>query len=571
MAVERIIGIDFGTSTSVIRVKRYENGKTVGEKLEVKEVVFGGKGTTVPTLIQKKDDNESIVYYGYDAQQKRKKTTTYHSFKMDLESDDLQKREQARALTEEFFRYLASVYKAQSNGGFLGEPGDQERTIVSYPVKWNRETRKFMVDVATRAGFPNVSGMDEAQAAIRAVAVMNEDYLRTNNLLVNGMPSNILLVDMGAGTTDLVLCRYTPGKEAKADILKIWPKAGELLFGGREVDSLLQTFFRNLLDVEDAKQVFKRIGVEKFKAWKEENVSPALIRGDSVSDFEALDQYLEDHDMGIGEYCLDRTAFEECLFGYLNQLPELINGCLESANFSGRDIDLVIVTGGHSQWYFVKEMLAGKMPQYGKLELTKISGDSSRIIQVARPQETVAIGLCYSSINVIIQGNYFDPVIVNRGGKINFLETAGKPISSHGWEAAGSFSNRLAAVRKNGKWGYININGDVVIDYRFDKAHLFCEGYAAVQKNGKWAYINKEGILIVDYLFDEANMFHNGFATVRKGNKWSFIGIDGKVRGSYKWDWIYPFEEKGTALARMGKDKYFTINSDGANLGEFKY
>ena len=59
MAAERIIGIDFGTSTSVIRVKRYKDGKALGEKLEVKEVTFDGKGTTVPTLIRKKDDDEN--------------------------------------------------------------------------------------------------------------------------------------------------------------------------------------------------------------------------------------------------------------------------------------------------------------------------------------------------------------------------------------------------------------------------------------------------------------------------------------------------------------------------------
>ena len=55
MAVERVIGIDFGTSTSMIRVKRYENGKPVGEALEIKEVMFGGNGVLVPTLIMKKE------------------------------------------------------------------------------------------------------------------------------------------------------------------------------------------------------------------------------------------------------------------------------------------------------------------------------------------------------------------------------------------------------------------------------------------------------------------------------------------------------------------------------------
>lgn len=404
MAIERIIGIDFGTSTSVIRVKRYEDGKPVGEKLETKEVVFSGLGATVPTLIQKKDDDKSIVYYGYEAQQKRKKTTTYHSFKVDLESSDPEKRALARNLTEEFFCYLAKTYKAQSEGGHLGEPGDKERTIVSYPVKWGEETRQFMVEAAQKAGFPNVTGMDEAQAAIQAVTVMSEDHLRKNGLLVSGKPCNILLIDMGAGTTDLVLCRYTPGAEAKAEILSTWPKDGEILFGGREVDSLLQEYFRNMMDEESANLVFRRVGLDKFKIWKENTVSPALDRNDSVTDFEPLDNQIEDNDIDMEEYCLDRASFEKCLEVYLKQLPKLINGCIDNSEIKASDMDLVIVTGGHGQWYFVNEMLAGKMPKFGKLELAKLKANPSRIISIARPQETVALGMVYSPMQVVIHG-----------------------------------------------------------------------------------------------------------------------------------------------------------------------
>ena len=54
MAAERIIGVDFGTSTSVIRVKRYENGAPIGEHLETKEVIFGSNGAMVPTLVIRK-------------------------------------------------------------------------------------------------------------------------------------------------------------------------------------------------------------------------------------------------------------------------------------------------------------------------------------------------------------------------------------------------------------------------------------------------------------------------------------------------------------------------------------
>ena len=201
MAVERVIGIDFGTSTSMIRVKRYENGKPVGEALETKEVMFGGNGVLVPTLIMKKEDDPSVVYFGYEAQQKKRKFTNYHSFKVNLESDNEEKRAEARKLTEEFLAYMGKEYRAQSDGGHLGNPDDKERTIISYPVKWSEETKQFMVESAKKAGFPNVTGMDEAQAAIQAVTVMSTGYLQKHGMLQNGKATNILLIDMGAGTT----------------------------------------------------------------------------------------------------------------------------------------------------------------------------------------------------------------------------------------------------------------------------------------------------------------------------------------------------------------------------------
>lgn len=400
MAAERIIGVDFGTSTSVIRVKRYENGKPLGEALETREVVFGG-GSMVPTLVMRKEDDASVSYFGYEAQQKKKRFNSFHSFKMDLESADPAQQSLARDLTEAFYHYLARQYKSQSEGGHLGSPSDKERTIISYPVKWREETKRFMVETAIKAGFPNVTGMDEAQAAIQAVVIMSAEHLQKHGLLQAGVGANILLIDMGAGTTDLVLARYCPGSGTPPEVLNTWPRGGSIQFGGREIDSLLQGYFRKLLQGEDedtVEKVFRRIGTDKFKSWKEETVSPALRKNDPVSDFAALDERLEDEEIDL-EYCLDRASLEDCLADYLRQFPELMNGCLHNAGMSGSDVDLVIVTGGHSQWYFVQDMLAGKLPRFGQVDLPKIKANPARIVPISRPQETVALGLAYSGLH----------------------------------------------------------------------------------------------------------------------------------------------------------------------------
>lgn len=244
MAVQRIIGVDFGTSTSVIRVKRYENGKPagVGEKLETGSVVFNGMYPMVPTLIQRVGDS---TYYGYDAQIAKKKAVLYQGFKVKLESEIPEEREEAAPLLKNF---------------------DNSR----------------------------------------------------------------------------------------------------------------------------------------FKAWKENLVSPALLRGDVVDGFSDLDSSLEMMGVDVEDYGLNRKELERFAGEYLRGLPQLVRGCIREAGIRPAEVELVILTGGHSQWYFTGELLAGKKPEICEALLLQIAADPGRIILISRPQETVALGLAYQKLSIIL-------------------------------------------------------------------------------------------------------------------------------------------------------------------------
>ncbi len=393
---ERIIGVDFGTSTSVIRVKRYDMyGNPLGERLDSREVTFSTGRTMLPTIIQR---TNSATYYGYEAMAPKRRAKLFQNFKMNLESKSPMLRLAARRDTEEFFRYMACAYHEQSKSGHLGEADDEEHTIVSYPVKWSNETSEFLLEAARKAGFPNVEGMDEAQAAIQGVLVQSAGYLSKQGYLKNNVPTNILLIDMGAGTTDLVLTRYTPGENSKNEVLCTWPKTNGIFFGGREVDSLLVRYISKRLPEDRAGQVLDNCGIEKFKEWKEQLVSPTLLQNGIVQEFGELDNLLDLLGIVIDDYALDRYEFEDMAREYLKLFSKIVNGCIQESGLKGKDVDLVILTGGHSQWYFVNEMLRGEMTDYGAILLMKIITDKGRIIQTSRPHETVALGLVYGPL-----------------------------------------------------------------------------------------------------------------------------------------------------------------------------
>lgn len=392
---KRIIGIDFGTSTTVVHVKSYDDeGTPLGnEALSVKTVEVNGGYSKIPTLIRKVD-NAMHPYYGFDAKGDNKRgSILYQNFKLDLESDDADKKQQARELTKEFLKYIHDRYSEQSNQNYLGESGETERTLVSYPVKWSEETRLFMLEAAKEAGFSNVEGVDEAQASIWSSLVQCENYLSEKEYIKEDEPANILLVDMGAGTTDIVICRYTYGENAENEIISTWPKTAEINFGGSEVDKILMDYIFSKMPDEIKGKIKRKI--EHFKEWKEETVSPALAKGEMVQECSCVDGLLSIVDMELDEFTLDRDEFERVAADYLACFSKLVNEAIENSGLESEDIDLVIVTGGHSQWYFVNEMLCGNI---GNINLPKIKADNGRIIPIARPQETVSLGLVYEPL-----------------------------------------------------------------------------------------------------------------------------------------------------------------------------
>ncbi|HET6892084.1 MAG TPA: WG repeat-containing protein [Pyrinomonadaceae bacterium] len=102
--------------------------------------------------------------------------------------------------------------------------------------------------------------------------------------------------------------------------------------------------------------------------------------------------------------------------------------------------------------------------------------------------------------------------------KYSYIDSTGKNvIDASGYESAGNFSERLAAVldRRKG-WGFIDKTGAFVIPPKFESALGFSEGLAAVLLDNKWGFINKNGILVIDHQFDWVAEFSEGVAVVQR-------------------------------------------------------
>ena len=398
MSVERIIGIDFGTSTSLVKVKAYRDGQPVdGDPTSTQAVEFDNGRVTTPTLIRFAGGAE---YYGQDAVSPKLDSTLCKNFKLDLQSPDAAAKAQAQELTRKFFRFLYEQYSGQSTrfGQF-----DAERTLVSYPAKWTKETREFMLQAARDAGFQHVSGMDEPTAALYTVMVQESARLVQQGYLTAGKPAYVLMIDMGAGTTDLALCRYTPGGRNR--IIDTWPPAeSKVLFGGREMDELLIRYLVDYLKrcgtPEKMVANVEKNNLEDCKAWKENSVSSALARGAAADECAFVTSML----MWAGGIAapfpaINRAVLEDYCRDYIGRYAELIAGAMAHARqaapeFDAGDLSLAVLTGGHSQWYFAKDMLCCVLPGYEGGVGVRLS--ANQVVSLKAPQHTVSSGLVFS-------------------------------------------------------------------------------------------------------------------------------------------------------------------------------
>ena len=409
----RVIGIDFGTSSTYMYVKRYNPDNLMENSFNYIAVSFnhGESVGYLPSVIR--ENSDASFDFGRTANEAVEGASIHRNFKMKLESSDSEERAHARLLTEKLFEHLYSNYRQQLSQ--MGDPSDEVETIISYPVKWLDETIDFMVQAAKKAGFPNVRGMDEATAAISTVITQNFHQMCANDMLSPDKEKYLLLVDMGAGTTDLVLCRYhfenPDGGEITADKLRIetvtnWPTDENApTFGGREIDEKLTEYVEEYLrralpaGLSSMASAITRTG-NSVKLWKENHVSSTLNKNQPVTSCGFIRAYLMQAQEKFPP--ITRESFEQMIEDKLQDYTALLSGCLDAAasadaDFAENGLNIVILTGGHSSWYFAKEIIDGTdKNRFYHPSLAKIYDNKSRVFSMPNPQSTVALGLIYN-------------------------------------------------------------------------------------------------------------------------------------------------------------------------------
>lgn len=408
--ITRIIGIDFGTSTSVVKI--YNNGG--GDSVYTLSV--GNGMQEIPTIIFRRA-SDGMLFIADEALMQINQGTegeTYRNFKLDLVSDVDNVKAAAVEYTTLFFKYLHKRYEEQCNMGSFGNC-DQTKVYVSYPAKWPSFVRLIMLDCAIKAGFgtrDTVFGLDEPTAAAVASLHEREKELKEAGLYFENTTYKAMMVDMGAGTTDIVLFEYRiEGGNLHINNPVTYPTAESTkLCGGREIDEIFSefcaTYCHSIPAAGNVPQGFLDKCRSEAKPWKEEVVSMGLKEnleikspGFIIQQINMMKQFGLPVNPNLQPFVMNRLTFESITQthwqNWRNMLEEAFGEGRKFGYNSTDDINVIILNGGHSQWYGVKDFLLGKpFANLKPLSFKNIQNYPASLVQSIKPSQTVATGLC---------------------------------------------------------------------------------------------------------------------------------------------------------------------------------
>lgn len=427
-----IVGIDFGTSTTVVRYRM--------EDSDVIQSLKDANGTSdiIPTVIFRNSDYDTTEY-GVQALTSATSAVNGEAianFKMDLL--DPEKREHAKELIEEFLTYIYSLFKEQTKGLY---PSSTEINI-SYPAKWDDTMVKIMKNAVANAGFEGkINGRKEPEAATRNMLNNHLKELQRAKLLGTNKPLRIFMLDMGAGTTDISIFKLTIDDEGIPNITELlsYPSKEEvILCGGREIDLALQNYIINYCKDKGLTLMPDCVELPNVKHWKDFTVSPRLKTEQPFPLITAVSlalKYSGRNDI-VESFSFDRSDFEQATKEHWNKLYSLIKSAMSQYKYAKpEDIDFVCLTGGHSAWYTIPKLFNGDgvcnyIAKEGKdpdaLNFKKLKDEPWRMNAVldTLPHESVARGLCLMDQRMI----YVTPSSNNVWAKITINNEPGEII-----------------------------------------------------------------------------------------------------------------------------------------------
>ena len=379
MAKEIIVGIDLGTTNSVISYMQAD-GKV--------KVIPNPEGTnTTPSVVSFKGSGEEIVGNAAKRQaitnpdtvaSAKRKIGTPDRFHINCLNKDFTPQE----ISSKVLAYMKSY--AEKN---LGQP--VTKAVITVPAYFNDAQRQATKDAGTIAGLDVVRIINEPTAACLAYG------LDTNK------SENVLVFDLGGGTLDVSILDIGEGT------FQVLSTSGDTNLGGDDWDHLIADWIQAQIKIETGVDLNDRMARQRFLDAAER----AKIELSS-----SLETTISLPFIGMGangpinfETALSRAKFQELTRPLLERCRAPMEKALKDSGLSYNDIANILMVGGSTRMPAVQEFVK------------KITGKDLNLS--INPDEAVSVGAAIQG--AVIAGDVKDVVLLDVTPLTLGIETLG--------------------------------------------------------------------------------------------------------------------------------------------------
>jgi len=389
MAKEKIIGIDLGTTNSVVAVVIGTEPVVIpnkeGERITPSVVAFKGQEVLVGSIAKRQAilNAENTVFSikrfmgrRYDEAEVDIKRVPYKVVRGRDDRVEIYIPALGRNFTPEEISAKILSYLKQVAESYLGEP--VKKAVITVPAYFNDAQRQATKDAGIIAGLEVMRVFPEPTAAALAYGLDKTDKTL-----------RVAVYDLGGGTFDISILELDQG------VFEVKSTAGDTHLGGDDIDQriiewLIDEFYKETgIDLKKDRNALQRLKEAAEKAKKELST---LMETTISLPFIASDAQGPKH----LEKSLTRARLEAMSRDLIDRTIEICKKALQDANLRPEDIDEVILVGGQTRMPLVQQKVKeffGREPHKG-----------------INPDEVVAIGAAIQA--AIMAGEYQDKDIV---------------------------------------------------------------------------------------------------------------------------------------------------------------
>lgn len=385
-----VIGIDFGSTQSSVSFLR------IGS-MDSPELIMFGDSEMVPTelAVKENDDGEFVVAaWGNNICENNLpegakvvgnfKRYLCYSEGLSADEPDYDLKKNANAYSLLFLRELAKYVEGKK--GMLSS--ERFVTCVAHPAGWDSKRVDCLKRLVQEAGFPGdergIRTIEEPVAAVHSLRISDQ-----SDFVFGNKPEKNMVIDFGGGTLDI--CIVETDICGREPIIPDNGRGGDPVLGGKDFDAELRRrlFNNGKADKCDYdSNVFYRRTVDKCCKQNKEQASRAFSSGEEIFrlNLESLtcgvlplhksELLTEEKGRYEGDFATLAGKFERC-----------VAETLERAGVVPADIRNIILTGGSSLLFFVRDLLSRKF-SYSKKHIHGTKNPYTDVVRGA----AVAIG-----------------------------------------------------------------------------------------------------------------------------------------------------------------------------------